>query len=181
MNCYNSGVISSLGLAGGIAGLGHKSILNCYNFGAITSTTTSSTNCLAAGISPMGNGNNIEFCYNSGNVAVSSTSGTIGGITATNAIIKNCHNTGVITGGHENTRGYIVGNGSVDASNCYLKNSSSIAKANGATEKTENEMNEIMDIQGFCDLMNDYDEENYGANFGLWGIGNDGLPDFGLE
>ena len=42
-------------------------------------------------------------------------------------------------------------------------------------------MNEIMNIQSFCDLMNDYDEEIYGTYFGLWGIANDGLPDSGLE
>ena len=180
VNCFNSGLISSLGLAGGIVGFGPKSILNCYNFGSVTSTTSSSTNCLAGGISALGGSIEIRFCYNSGNVTVSSTSGTVGGITGTNATIKNCNNTGVITGG-EYTTGYIVGNGSVDASNYYLKNSSSITKANGATEKTESEMNEIMDIQSFCDLMNDYGRETYGTNIGLWGIGSDGLPDFGLE
>ena len=76
--------------------------------------------------------------------------------------------------------GEIVGNGLVDDTNSYLKRDNN-ANANGATSKTQSEMNEIMSVQNFVDIMNNYVEENNSDNtktkLKTWKVEN-GLPVF---
>ena len=75
-------------------------------------------------------------------------------------------------------------NGTIDATCTYLlkgTNGSDNAQTNGATGKTQAEMDEIMAMSSFVSLMNDYVRENNldstKPQLKLWTLSN-GLPVF---
>ena len=95
-NCYNKGDITGTLYTGGIAAGGVNKttiVINCYNEGDIS------------GISSVGgilgiNGENIENCYNLGNVKASGNSYG-GGIVGSNSkIVNHCYNKGNISGNY---------------------------------------------------------------------------------
>ena len=55
--------------------------------------------------------------------------------------------------------GEIVSSGTVDNTNNYLEKENN-ANANGAVAKTQSEMDEIMSVQSFINLMNSYVSTN---------------------
>jgi len=92
-------------------------------------------------------------------------SSPVGGIVSTGGNITNCHNTGTIIGENSSYVGEITGVSTVDDTNDYLlktdNDGNSInANANGAKGKTQAEMDEIMSVQNFVNLMNTYVAEN---------------------
>ena len=121
------------------------------------------------GIIGSGSNTTIDNCYNIGKII--SNSVPAGGIAGTSATITNSYSTGEVSGGSQYITGYIIGQGSVDNSNKYLKQDPDIL-ANGAVEfESEEEMNEIMDVEKFVDKM------NVTANYGIlvWTI-KEGFP-----
>ncbi len=177
INCYNTGDVISKSVAGGISATGTV-IANCYNKGIIESTESQAggingnlartiTNCYndgevkgkfqAGGIS--GSNATITYCYNSGNI-VTSSAYPAGGISANSSTITNSHNSGVINGENSSLLGEIIGTGNVDNTNDYLIKSSNATNISNAVGKTQSEMDEIMSVQNFVNLMNSYVEEN---------------------
>ena len=61
-NCYNTGVVTGSGNAGGITGANFSAVTNCYNTGSVTCTKFS-----AGGIAGRNNGT-VTNCYNAGTV-----------------------------------------------------------------------------------------------------------------
>lgn len=183
VNCYNIGNVINYNpeltpgsLCGGICGTG-KDIVNCFNSGNIKSSA------YAGGI--IASGNNIENCYNIGNIESNSITGGIGGGTLN---VTKCYNTGNVLGNSGNPTGGIAGwitkgiecynTGNVKndeistlgeiaqareamtLENCYFLQKETNAPANGATPKSKEEMDEIMDMQKFVDLLNQKVQEH---------------------
>ena len=149
VNCFNNGEIQGNGIAGGIQGSGSNTVIsNCYNFKGITS------NNKAGGIS--GEAKSITKCFNSGKVEVKGDSNPVGGITGgiNGGSITYCHNTGSVIGGSIN--GEIHPYLQVDNTNDYLKKDVNATTYKNAVEKTQAEMDEIMSVQNFVNLMNSY-------------------------
>ena len=82
-----------------------------------------------------------------------------GGIAISNATITNSNNTGNIISGGSEYVGEIIGRGNCDNTNSFLVKENN-ANANGATSKSKTEMDEIMSIQNFINLMNSYVTDN---------------------
>ena len=171
INCYNTGNVESTGnMAAGI-GLSASTIINCYNNGEITGKNetvginrdSSITNCynfksvtslssFAGGIAMQGS---IDNCYNSGTITTGATI-QAGGIAAVSATITNSHNSGNIIGVDSSKLGEIIGAGNVDNTNNYLIKDNNATNISNAVGKTQAQMNEIMSVQSFVDLMNSY-------------------------
>ena len=153
-NCYNNGNIIANSYAGGITSSG-GTISNCYNYKDVTSS-------YAGGITSSGTVNN---CFNSGTITVTGNN-PVGGIVSYGGNITNCHNIGNIIGLSSQLCGEIIGAGSdVETSNNYLiktdeNNNSLNANPKGAIGKSQAEMDEIMSVENFVNLMNSYVEEN---------------------
>ena len=169
-NCYNIGnVKNSKALAGGIAAIANKNTLNCFNFGNIEAKS------IASGVIASNTGN-VKVCYNIGNIISSSLasgiaiSGTLnkcyntgnviggssptGGIGAYNVNLQECYNTGNVTSTGEGLSGEIASQIGSTIQNCYYLEKTNNAPANGATAKSKAEMDQIMDMQKFVDLLN---------------------------
>lgn len=157
IDCFNNGSITSYsytssssssststsysgGIVGYSKGSGSLNINRCYNKVTIKSTassnnSSSSKHAYSGGIVGFG-GKQIVNCYNRGQVKAISSSGfpTAGGIcgASTSANIKNCYNTGILSGG---TLGGICGN-SCTVANCYYLNTCG-GTTGGGTPKTE--------------------------------------------
>ena len=116
-NCKNNAEIIGATVAGGIVGSGSKIIHNCNNTGHITSTST------AGGIAGM-QAKAITESFNSGDITIEGEiAGGIIGLSASGLlIIKNCYNTGSLSGHAQNgiggIAGHIVGHSS-EVFNCY--------------------------------------------------------------
>ena len=153
INCFNNGTIIGNFNAGGIQGNGSNTVIsNCYNFKDITSDNK------AGGIS--GDTKSITNCFNSGKVEVQGDSSPVGGIIATinGGSITYCHNTGTVVGGSIN--GEIHSYIQVDNTNDYLKKDINATTFKNAVGKTQAEMDEIMSVENFVNLMNSYVQEN---------------------
>ena len=162
INCYNKGIIKNNydgGGAGGIAYGGEK-FLNCYNFNSITGQgLTAGIVCAPA--------DSINYCFNSGRIKSTYSGCPAGGIVASSSkSITNCHNTGDVEGLLPQITGEILGTGNdVGSTNDYLlkydENENNInVNSRGAIGKNKAEMDEIMSVQNFVNLMNAYVAEN---------------------
>ncbi len=167
-NCFNSGKIEGgQGPSSGITSSG--SAINCYNVGTIKVKG----NVPVAGCTTSGSATN---CYNTGNVTGENapTSGVVG----YSGTATNCYNTGNIEGTASQLL-YEINMSTVKDCAYLLKTTN--AQANGAVGKTEAEMNEIMDLQKFVDLMNQKVEENNSnasnTKWKKWKLAN-GVPVF---
>lgn len=116
-NCNNNAEINGTIVAGGIVGFGSKAIRNCYNTGHITSTSK------AGGIAGM-QAKAITECFNAGDITIEGelAGGIIGLFSSGIITIKNCYNTGDLSGqatnGMGGIAGYISGSYS-EVLNCY--------------------------------------------------------------
>ena len=125
-NCYNSGKITGksnthLAEVGGIVGNNSRAIKNCYNTGVVTASAPNS-GAYAGGIAGDTMTNVITDCYNTAAITASGNSIYSGGICGSNGTkMKNCHNTGKITGTATTSAhvGGIAGQNTVDMANCY--------------------------------------------------------------
>lgn len=131
--CYNKGNIEGLNVVGGIAGVNHDCITNCYNNGEVKATVSSENNSSnlnyveSAGIVSYNYGN-VEFCYNTGKITASvldnlSFNGYASGLVSINsthnskdAIIKNCYTVGQL---QAKTNTCIIGMNRGIATDCY--------------------------------------------------------------
>ena len=161
INCYNNGDIkgSDGSIVGGILPLNGGTVKNCYNFKSVIGGT------VVGGIISQGYAQTVlDNCYNIGTIK-EIQGAPIGGILGYGSTTTNCHNTGTIIGKNSSYVGEITGGSTVDDTNDYLlktdnEGNSINANANGATGKTQAEMDEIMSVQGFVNLMNTYVAEN---------------------
>lgn len=116
-NCRNHADIIGLEVAGGIIGFGGRTIRYCSNTGSITGSTT------AGGIAGI-QAKEITECFNTGDVTINgqTAGGIIGRKTSSTCIIRNCYNTGSVSGhasyGIGGIAGVISGNGN-EIRNCY--------------------------------------------------------------
>ncbi len=153
-NCFNSGNINSSAYAAGIAG-NCTDIENCYNIGEIQSSV------VAGGI--VGATSNVTRCYNKGNV-ISNSNAPTGGISGWLTKGVECYNTGNVKNNEIKTLGEIAqAREEMTLENCYFLQKETNAPANGATPKSKEEMDEIMDMQKFVDLLNQKVQE-YNSN-----------------
>ena len=144
-NCFNSGEVTlngTFGYACGIAGIGKANAENCYNIGTVKSGT------IATGIT---GGMSAIKCYNSGRITGGKS--PTGGIGGYNVSASECYNTGDITNSDNSQLGEIA-TSSATIQNCYYLEKTNNAPANGATAKSKAEMDQIMDMQKFVDLLN---------------------------
>lgn len=190
-NTFNIGTITSTltsggANTGGIIGNSTKAELNnCYNMGDILAKSTQ-----VGGISgyTSSNGPICINCYNSGDITAEN--GYVGGIAGYyySANMKNCHNAGNIIVNAEssnaNQRGEIGGYESYNnptVEDCTFLTRDNNANNNGATSKSQTEMNEIMSIQNFITLMNSYVTDNNAdstkTKLKTWKVEND-MPVF---
>lgn len=169
-NTFNIGIITSTLISwgantGGIIGKSTKAELNnCYNFRNISAKSTQVGGIIGYTTS---NGPICTNCYNSGDIIAEN--GYVGGIAGYyySANMKKCYNAGNIIVNEEssnaNQRGEIGGYESYNnptVEDCSFLRRDNNANDNGATSKSQSEMNEIMSIQNFVDLMNSYVMEN---------------------
>lgn len=128
-NCKNSAEIIGTTAAGGIVGSGSKAIRNCNNTGHITSASK------AGGIAGL-QAKAITECFNTGDIAIEGelAGGIIGQFSSGLIVIKNCYNTGNLSGhatnGMGGIAGFIAGHSS-EVTNCY--NVGSLTNGGGAT------------------------------------------------
>lgn len=178
-NCYNNGTINSTGefSSGGIIGYGSPTITNCYNLGQVEGKATRES--LTGGIAGRLEGGTASKCFNKGTIKTSANV-PVGGIVGLGGTITYSHNTGNIFGLQSAIVGEIIGAGSVNSTNDFLEKENN-ANANGATSKTQSEMDETMSIQNFVNLMNSYVSENNAdstkTKLKTWKVEN-GLPVF---
>lgn len=128
-NCKNNAHINGTSAAGGIVGSGSRAIRNCNNTGHITSTGR------AGGIVGM-QAKIITESFNAGDITIEGElAGGIIGLIATGAFsLKNCYNTGNLSGSAQSGMGGIAGyiNGhSSEVLNCY--NAGSLSNEGGET------------------------------------------------
>ena len=161
INCYNNGKVTAAGSAGGIVtDTVDATVANCYNFNSVTG------NMNVGGIVGSGSAT-IKDCYNAGTIETKS-SNNVGGIGGTGSTVTNSHNVGTVIGNAPEKAGEITtasASGSVDNTNDYLIKTDELgnslnANANGATGKEKSEMDEIMSVQNFVNVMNTYVAEN---------------------
>lgn len=194
-NCYNIGEIYGKNTAAGIAaGGGTSKVNNCYNKGNITGKNSAAGIATLSSASPY-----MENCYNNG--TVTSQLGNAAGIYTSYTYqtgydgpaqqIKNCYNTGNITGVD-----YVAGlaNSSLSTTNSYnigkiegknyvgglvsskIKTSSYLAKCfNGGTVVGENYVSGICanngtDNSSWCQVYNVYNCGNVTGNTNVTGI-----------
>ena len=174
INCYNQGNIyrSSGGYIGGISSES-KEIINCFSLGnvgdgqaviagGITGSAETLENCyntgsvtgnMASGITTQ-NGIKVYRCYNSGNITGKNapTGGIVGLGGGTMANCIECYNTGDITSLYG--CGEIVHESFGKTENCFYLQKEKNANANGATPMEKKDMDEIMDMKKFVDLLN---------------------------
>ncbi len=100
----------------------------------------------------------ITKCFNTG-IIKTNASVSAGGIVGIGGTITSSNNVGDVIGEQSAIVGEIVGSGSVNNTNYYLSKDNN-ANANGATQKSQTEMSEIMSVQNFVILMNSYVVEN---------------------
>ena len=128
--CTNNAAVSAAEFIGGICGDSNGKISNCHNSGSIVGQeNNSATRNVIGGICGASFGT-IERCSNSG--AVSAQSGLAGGITGSlsfaNASLKDCWNTGSVTGT------YNVGGISGLISGCSITGCYSIGTVSGTSD-----------------------------------------------
>ena len=177
-NAFNSGNIISInendntkaGWCGGIAGYAYEiNAANCYNVGNIESNHLDVGGIIGS-CDSNDSPSSYTNCYNSGNLK--GKYGNVGGIAGysrENALFTNCHNTGNIesdptsTASSRNYLGEI--HGAYESSwgtfnNCTYLTKTTNANPNGATGKSQSEMNATMSMQNFVTLMNQYVSTN---------------------
>lgn len=144
--CYNAGIIDGeeKANAGGIIGLG-ETAEDCYNEGSVSGYS------FVGGI--IGNARSVTNSYNTGKIICSGANPT-GGI-AGGGTITDSSNIGDVTGPENGAyvRGEIVGMGTIKG-NCYYLIKDSNAKTDSCIGKNKSEMDKIMDMQKFVDLLN---------------------------
>ena len=128
-NCSNNAEIIGTTVAGGIVGFGSKAIRNCNNTGHIN------------GVAKVGGivgaqAKEITESFNSGDITLDGdiAGGIIGSSSSGIVIIKNCYNTGNLSGHASNGMGGVAGNivgHSSEILNCY--NVGSLSNEGGAT------------------------------------------------
>ncbi len=172
-SCFNNGKVGELlkekdvKQVGGIAGAAYENakILQCYNMNMI-----SGENSVGGLVGTLGyqSKSYIEDSYNLG--AVNATGKYIGGISGvadstTGSEIKNCYNTGIISGYELNNSysGSIVGTGNEEntkVTNCYYLSGTYEGGINGKdTDGTVKKEQGEMITQEFVDLLNSGSEE----------------------
>ena len=128
-NCKNNAQINGTAMAGGIVGFGSKVIRNCNNTGQVNGKAK------AGGIVGA-QAKTITESFNSGDITIEGdiAGGIIGSSSSGLIIIKNCYNTGNLSGHATNgiggIAGYIAGHSS-EVLNCY--NVGSLSNEGGAT------------------------------------------------
>lgn len=171
INCWNSGTIyCNHGYASGITGrVNQDSIIDrCYNMGNVITVNGMYTSGIGNWWMSDSFYGEVTNCFNSGAIVSQNSSYPSSGIASfvtTNRKIEFCHNKGSIVNSDANKAGEIVYNGNVNSNNDYLikkddDGNNINANANGATAKTQEEMDEIMSVQNFLNLMNSYVSEN---------------------
>ena len=179
-SCYSSGYISTTvaagstfgAYAGGIAGCGYDVfIIYCYNLGAISASSASSSatyGAYAGGIMGNNGSSTITNCYNTGNISASASAshpssansgsfvGGIVGLGSPTSVITDCYNTGVLSSSYTHTgtipaanAGGIAGSG-CSITNCYntatvSATSTAYSYAGGIRGRVENNGNHITD------------------------------------
>ena len=129
-NCYSSGTVSvdseESCSVGGLSGTTFGAISNSYNTAAVSAFSSESA-AGAGGISGIGGGgSDINNCYNTGKISVSSTSSSAaaaGGICGASTSIRDCFNLGEVSVSSQNAAvggisGSRIGAGS-GINNCY--------------------------------------------------------------
>ena len=166
--CYNTGSVSAVSNAGGIAGTnsGNLTIKECFNTGLISVSNSASGGIVGYGYGLL----SILNCYNTGAVkqtgsSTNSFNGGILGYPGGNAAgkyfktINNCYNLGTVTytgtgGNKEAIAGSLSGGSSAGGSgtvvNCYYLSSLSVSSVNGGVSKTTSELQDA----GFISLIN---------------------------
>ena len=128
--CTNNAAVSAAEFIGGICGASDGKISNCHNSGSIVGQENNSTTRNAVGGICGASFGTIERCSNSG--AVSAQSGLAGGITGSlsfeYASLKDCWNTGSVTGT------YNVGGISGLISGCSITGCYSIGTVSGTSD-----------------------------------------------
>ncbi|MGL1900721.1 MAG: InlB B-repeat-containing protein [Fibrobacterales bacterium] len=112
-NSHVSGVVTGVGIVGGLVGYAHYgTIINCSNSGAIT-TSGNRFNISVGGVVGKNESGTISNCFNSGNVVIldSTTQGSsssAGGVVGNNLFgsITSSYNSGSVSG-HTNTGGIV--------------------------------------------------------------------------
>lgn len=159
-NSFNKGIVEAHSDAvGGICGINHNSISNCYNLKHITTSTNS-----IGGIAGYGaNEGSISNCINSGDIkgGGSYIGGIIGYGNKTNII--NCKSNCTLSG--QNDIGGIVGN-SVDVtkvSNCKWYANSEVSFGIGSLSSNKNATYvENLQLESVLDIVNG--ENNFKSN-----------------
>ena len=161
--CTNNAAVSAVEFIGGICGASDGKISNCHNSGSIVGQKNNSTTRNVIGGICGASFGTIERCSNSG--AVSAQSGLAGGITGSlsfeKASLKDCWNTGSVTGTNDvggisglisgcsitgcysigtvsgtSDTGPICGGNNGTLTNCYYQASSETDSFDGTTFKT---------------------------------------------
>ena len=149
-----AGYIYPSAYSGGIVGYSDKPIVieQCYNAGSIsTSTDHNKNNCIAGGITGLvsSTGNNIKECYNTGTVS-GRNSGGISGRTSEGTSITNSYNTGSLGGSNPmGTVGY--NSNSPTITNCYYLNTCGGGASTGSVSMTAPQMKST----SFPGMLND--------------------------
>ena len=120
-NCYNTGTVTgTYSYVGGVVGYNSGPVKNCYNTGNISGEISSEAYSNTSGGVVGLNSGSVENCYNTGAVNISGniSFGTSGGVVGRNdsGTVKNCYNTGNISGG---VSGGVVGVNISSVTNCY--------------------------------------------------------------
>lgn len=149
INCFNSGdIIVNKSVAGGISATNVQNAENCYNTGNVKGA-------VASGIIGYGSSQKLYKCYNTGNIsAKTAPTGGILGVGYGDATCTECYNIGNIENKSPDLLGEIAPVSFGTTINCAFLQKETNAPANGATPKSKEEMDKIMDMQKFVDLLN---------------------------
>ena len=115
-NLSVSGTVSGGMFVGGVVGLNHGSVENCYNIGKVSGTGVGG----GAGVGGVVGGNDsgtVKNCYNTGAV---SGGESVGGVVGDNGgTVENCYNTGNISAIRKYVGGVVGWSDSGTVKNCY--------------------------------------------------------------
>ena len=119
-NCRNIGEVSGNNYVGGVVGDNDGGrVENCYNTGSVTSSVTSSGSPVGGVVGYNRSGGSVTNSYNTGEVSGLDSGSDVGGVVGYNSsTVKNCYNTGTVTGPSTNVGG-VVGDNRGPVENCY--------------------------------------------------------------
>jgi len=120
VNGYSTAKLTSAYVGGIIGYSSSSSVINCYNTGTVTASSTSSS-AYAGGIIGYSSSSSVINCYNTGAVTSSAHAGGIIGYSLSSSPVINCYNTGSVSASSSLNAyaGGIVGNSSSPVINCY--------------------------------------------------------------